>query len=649
MSFLQFVYRNVARSKRTYAAYFLSSAFSVMIFFICALFLFSPYIRGQLIYPIVMQTMITAECIMYLFSFFFVLYSVGSFLTSRKREIGILLMHGMTKGQLNRMVLMENMLIGLGAILTGMAAGLITGKLFLMIGSRSFGMAPIPFYLPWQALALTAGAFVLLFLLISVCTSVMLRNRTLIELFQSGHKPKTPPRTSGIQSLLAVVLLLASYALAATTTVNTIYIRMLPVVIMTIAGTYFLYTQLGVWVVRLLQKRRPFFWKRTNIVTVSNLAYRLKDNAHMLFMVTIISTVSFCAVGVFASINTLSGQFREDYPAAVSYLSKGENPSGEQHVRQLEGELRAKGLRPVTVSFPVKNIRVSLPAGDGGSTLLPIISYSSYKQAVEAAGESDQEKPLEGIDALVMISSERDRTYTRIREREVYTLAEEGLQIREIGYTSQVPVPEHVLREMKWKREGDFSGLVVSDLLFDRLTVPVSVDRYTGFYVEDFERTLGLGEQLAARGEVRYDAGQPYAMTVSGTLYVTQMTSYRAMLFAALLVGTVFFIAAGSFLYFRLYADLDYDRRQYDTIAKMGLTDRELNRIVTGQLAMLFFVPILLAALHSIFAFMALQSFYYLSIAWEMGAVLACFVTAQVAYFFFIRYNYLRNVRKTLI
>ncbi|WP_258169019.1 hypothetical protein, partial [Paenibacillus sp. AR247] len=43
MSFLQFVYRNVARSKRTYAAYFLSSAFSVMIFFICALFLFSPY------------------------------------------------------------------------------------------------------------------------------------------------------------------------------------------------------------------------------------------------------------------------------------------------------------------------------------------------------------------------------------------------------------------------------------------------------------------------------------------------------------------------------------------------------------------------------------------------------------------------------
>ena len=137
-------------------------------------------------------------------------------------------------------------------------------------------------------------------------------------------------------------------------------------------------------------------------------------------------------------------------------------------------------------------------------------------------------------------------------------------------------------------------------------------------------------------------------MIVSGTLYKVQMNMFRMMLFVALLVGAVFFIAAGSFLYFRLYADLDYDRRQYLTITKVGLTDKELNKIVTRQLSLLFFVPIVVAFVHSAFAFMALQSFYQLSIATEVIIVLAGFLVAQLMYFLMIRYRYLRNLRKNI-
>jgi len=138
-------------------------------------------------------------------------------------------------------------------------------------------------------------------------------------------------------------------------------------------------------------------------------------------------------------------------------------------------------------------------------------------------------------------------------------------------------------------------------------------------------------------------------MMVSGTIYANQMSMYKTMLFVALLIGTVFFVAAGSFLYFRLYSDLDYDRRQYLTIKKVGLTDQELNQIVTRQMALLFFVPIVVACIHSAFAFMALQSFYILSIAREMIIVLACFFIAQVIYFLIIRSRYLRNLKKSLI
>lgn len=649
MSFLQFAYRNVSRNKRTYAAYFLSSAFSVMIFFVCTLFIFNPGIRESIMYPIVMQTMITAVCVMYLFLFFFVLYSVGSFLASRKHEIGIWLMHGMTKRQLHRMIFLENMLIGTGAVVAGIASGLVTGKLFLMIGSLVFGVPSIPFRLTWEALALTTGAFAVLFLIISMCTSGLLRNLSLIELFQAGRRTKLAPKGSAWLSATAVVLIVAAYGFAATTSVSDLYVRMLPVTAMTVAGTYLLYNHAGVWLVERLQKKRGLFWKKTNIVTLSNLSYRLKDHARMLFMVTIVSTVSFCAVGVSASINTLSEQFHNDYPAAVSYLAKDGNPAEGEHLQSIQRELLAKGLHPRILQFPVKNILVA-PEGSGSDPeVLSVISLSSYERAIRMAGLSYGEQPLTGSDALALVSSERDRAFMNARPLAVHAVTGGRLHLKEIGYTRHVAVPEHLLRTDLRQMDGYTSGLVVSDELFGRLESRAGTDRYTAFYVDDFRKTLGVASTLADSGEVRFSENRGFTIAVSGTLYVLQMGAYRAMLFAALLIGTVFFIAAGSFLYFRLYADLDYDRRQYAAMAKLGLTDKELSRIVTRQLALLFFVPIVLAVIHSSFAFIALQSLFYLSIALEMGFVLLCFFAAQVMYFFFIRFHYLRNVRKKLL
>lgn len=85
--------------------------------------------------------MMVAEGIIFVFCSLFVLVSVGSFLQSRKLEFGILLMHGMTKRQLNLMVFLENMMIGSSAILTGTLLGLLLGKLFLMIGAGLWALA----------------------------------------------------------------------------------------------------------------------------------------------------------------------------------------------------------------------------------------------------------------------------------------------------------------------------------------------------------------------------------------------------------------------------------------------------------------------------------------------------------------------------
>lgn len=92
MNFRQFAVNNVLRSKRTYIAHFLSSAFSVMIFFVYGLLAFHPQIEDGIgassgtLSMLGTMGMNVAQYIVYIFSFFFLLYSVGAFIKIRKKN-----------------------------------------------------------------------------------------------------------------------------------------------------------------------------------------------------------------------------------------------------------------------------------------------------------------------------------------------------------------------------------------------------------------------------------------------------------------------------------------------------------------------------------------------------------------------------------
>ncbi|MFF2479530.1 FtsX-like permease family protein [Paenibacillus sp. NPDC058071] len=649
MIFHRFAYRNVIRNKRTYAAYFASSAFSVMVFFICSLFVYNPAIQDGLIVDSAVTAMIGAEAVMYFFSFLFVLYSVNSFLSGRSKEFAVYLMHGMSKRQLSHILFWENMMIGATAVGLGIAMGLLFGKLFLMASGAILGLSNIPFYVTWQPLLLTICSFLLLFLVISLSSRALIGRSKLIDLFQAGRSPKGGLKASVPKAALGALLLAASYYLAATTKITTVYFRFFPVAAMTIAGTYLLYAHIVGVLIERWKRNRRFYWRRTNLIAAASLTNRFKDNARMLAMVTVLSTVSFCSVGVFASVNTLMRSFQDDYPAALGYVSKQGNELEEAHLRQIEGEFRAKGIAFAKDDMPIKYMKVSASSNPRKIKTLPVIAFSDYEQAVRLAGRAFDEQLLHGDDALVILTSEREKSYIGVRKKETYRLLDQPeLTIREVGYTDHVPIPDYLSASLDLKLEEQFGGVVVSDERFGKLIKPIQTDRYFGYYTADPRETVGMAADMAKDGLLRYNEGESYAITVSGILYNVQRSLYSMMLLVSLLFGSVLFIAAGSFLYFRLYADLEYDRRQYGIIAKLGMSPKQLDKAVTRQLAILFFVPIGVAVLHSLFAFVALQTLVYLSVAMELGLVLAGFVLAQVIYFFFIRNRYLRNLRKRI-
>ena len=102
--------------------------FTVMVFFTFAIFAFHPAFSGGAVNQYALYGMAVSGGIIYVFSFFFVLYSMSSFLQSRKKEFGLLTILGASSGQIRLMVFLENILIGLFATVGGILAGLIFAK-----------------------------------------------------------------------------------------------------------------------------------------------------------------------------------------------------------------------------------------------------------------------------------------------------------------------------------------------------------------------------------------------------------------------------------------------------------------------------------------------------------------------------------------
>ena len=73
---------------------------------------------------------------------------------------------------------------------------------------------------------------------------------------------------------------------------------------------------------------------KSNILWISDLIYRIKDNARMLFLVTILSAVAFTAItGVYALSSVVRDESLKDNPFALTYTSYSSN---DQEVEQVK-------------------------------------------------------------------------------------------------------------------------------------------------------------------------------------------------------------------------------------------------------------------------------------------------------------------------
>ncbi|EJQ50190.1 hypothetical protein IEE_00588 [Bacillus cereus BAG5X1-1] len=650
MTFWQFAFKNVTRNSRAYFAYFLSSSFSIAVFFSFAVYLFHPKLQNFSMISEISGLMTFSEVVIVLFSFFFLLYSIGSFLKVRKKQFGILAVLGISKKQLHRLVFTENMLIGILSIFFGMQFGLVFSQFFLLVTAKITHVPGIYLYIPTNAFILTTIVFLGLFIAVSAFTPMLIRTKKALHLLKTNNVKQKERKPSILISLFGAICLLGGYILAVNPKyffsvnpqVGVIYmvssIFVIPALVT--IGTYFFFSQISFLLIYILKKRRSFYMKRINMLWISDLASRIRTNINMLFIVAMLSTVAFTMItflygfGKFTKLDVTRSS-----PFPFSYFSYDANPFANKHLTWLEQQLQKENFSYKKIEADLYETPLKEDAGITTYNDIYAMKQSDYNKLAASLRMkqlfmSDNEAYVLSGSAYFTLFSQFDPSFNR----KSITLSSTNTILQVKGYEQAGAIPSNF----------SYQTLILPDVVVNNLPSTTKHVSAYNYNVQNWEKTYEIANDFMKkiqkdRQEFQYEGPLIRSYESADSLY--RITSGSAAYFLiGTFLGVIFFIGAGSVLYFRMYTDLTNEQEKYVAISKIGVTNAEMKRSATIQLSILFFVPYVMASIHTMFATKMLQDVIDLSLFKEISAVLIIFGIVEIVFFLFIRSFYMQKL-----
>lgn len=653
MTFWQFAFKNVSRNSKAYFAYFVSSAFSIMVFFSFTVYAYHP--RLQIMNQLheqdpLMNLAGMAQFVIVLFSFFFLLYSIGTFLNVRKQQFGVLTVLGISQKQLKRLLFTENMIIGILAIFAGIQGGLVFSNFFLLVTSKLTGAEGLYLYWPTQAIIVTTITFIILFLIVSTFTPMFIGTRKTTRLIKNNKNEKSEKRPSILISLFALICLGLCYYIAgfpksyvteSNTQNGSVFFIILSILPLVVIGTYLFFSQTFLLFIFILKKRRKFYMKQINMLWISDLASRTRSNINVLFIVSMLSALAFTIIiALFATNNNTKAMILERYPFPFTYTSKEGNSLEQKHIATIETELTNANFQ-----------------------------YNKHKSIMLKDTSLKEDITLMKMSDYNTLAKQLKRPEITLNSTQVYIISRYSPEL--LNLVSNPFAKQNTITIGSNKKEFHIKGfinkaiepafafpylMVVQDDVFNNMIPHIETTIVYNYFVENWENaitpTKNILKHIRNDTDSFYEAhkdAEPDLRTPFDIYTATDDLKYSkgnsiATFFIWTFLGFIFFIGAASVLYFRMYNDLTTEKQKYITITKLGLTESEMFRSATIQLGILFFIPYIVAGTHTVFAIQFLQSMFSFSLLKELLIILTLFGIIEIIFFFLIRSLYINKL-----
>lgn len=616
MTLFDFAIRNIIRDKKNYIYYFINCVFSVFVFFLFSVLSFHPALKIIDTHSAMGITLAVGEVISVIFSICFISYSIGSFLKNRSKQLGLITILGASKKQLNKLIFMENIVVGFMAIINGIILGMIFSKFFLDIANKLIGVSEFTFYFPVKAILLTVIIMGLVFYIIAYFTPKFIRKKEIIKLLKAEVKDDKPQKLIPILLVFLILAPISTYIfISKSDWVRSIQENFIfPFVLLSVIvlGTYLLFSY-GLRLLIYYQKRSM---KNTRLLSIGNQRSKLRTNAQSMTISTILYTISFFAFIILFSMSTnVKSETEKIFPYALTYNAWTENADIKHDLNIIENELKnLSGYKKTDINLYYMN--------DNSRTA--IMSQTDYNKVMLFLNRQTIFLTQKGV---YFVAGNTDKRLNQIPNTEfLNNLSIEGQTDEIITLT------------------GFTSGIyVINDYTFNSLMPQLTKKVITAFYYDNWDKNGEAPDNIFKALQNSIDKGDINIVSAYRYYRNTQIQN-NLTLYIGSMLSFVFILAVASFIYSRLYSELDTECKKFKGIVKIGLSEKELCVVLNRFTFLILYIPFIVSIIYLWIGVLILEQFSVISnIPIAISFTIILFILQTIIYLW-INNSYKENI-----
>lgn len=611
--------QNIRNNKSTYIPYIITCIFCIAMIYMMEFLRDCPTLDQAVRQADEVRMIVfTGEIVVEIFCIIFLIYSNSFLMKRRQKEIGLYNILGLERNHIGIVMFLETIITSIGSLAGGIAAGIIGSKLALLLLLKLLHIPSVlGFYISVKGIFTCLFMFGIIFLMILFLNLAKIHLSRPVELLRGNNTGEKEPVAKWLMALIGFICLGAGYYLAVTTEspIKAITIFLLAVILV-MAGTYLLFTAGSIVILKFLRRRKSFYYRTGNFISISGMLYRMKQNAIGLASICILSTGVLLMIAMTVSIyfgmnDIMLNRYPYDVDMSVTSISE------EECQTAIEAFEKAIADNKVPVEKSVEEIYLDIVCSKNGDQILikpaNTIRNSDSVLVLSLLDQAEYER-LTGISA-------------NLNDGEIFAWYPSAVQ------KDSVTVDETEFTVKKWLDKNpltcgedavsDNAVLVVTDEDFKKFD-EMRTEMYKGVSSapagEDL--TLHLGLDITGSETDKIDFGTPVMEVVkdlkkngglSENSWITsgirqqEYESYYAdngsLLFIGIFLGSLFLMGTAMIIYYKQISEGYEDQKRFEIMQKVGLSRREVRSSVRRQILMVFFLPLLMAMLHITMAF----------------------------------------------
>lgn len=640
MTLFNMAFKNIRRNFNNYFIYFVSMVFSIMIYYVFISIQYNEQVvQLQEIKSSIFVTFKASSIIIALFAGIFIWYSNSFFIKRRKKEIALYSLMGVKKRQIGRMLFYENLLMGILALGTGILLGSLLSKLFVMLLLQLMGFSiNVKFSIQPQAIINTDIMFSILFLITSLHGYRIIYKFKLIDLFKAENIGEKPPKTSWIVALLSLLLVGGGYLYYSTVEKLHILVPFITLALV-VLGTYLLFSSLTVYLIKLVKKNTVSYYKGTNLISTSQLMYRLKAHARTLATIAVLSATTLTAMGVTSSFYyDFKTNLSEQYPFSYVYVS--EKKGFDKYIEDAIAKYPEHSIQS-SADFEMIRFKAKLP--DVGfnekyrNKEIKIISEMTFNKVAEARGLKDRvyldfHKDIVFIDTF--FSSAFMKSYSG-----------KNLELIMDGEIQSFNIKSFRSTALLNKQVADYIA-VVDDDVYEQFIDKGEVVWGKGYIISNPKDSEALTAEIYTTLEAAGmdHTARPRPFSDYYYRYKSELISSGLTIFIGAFLGLVFLLATGSIIFFKQLSEANEDKKRYNILRNVGFDKRDIKSIISKQMLFVFMLPLLVGITHSIVAVSILKKALNMDVFVPLTITIGVYTLIYMIYYFLTVNSYSRLV-----